>query len=61
LDLTVYKGFDGRHRDFHMHFGQQTVFRRTCFDVDLSVYRRNGWDSRAAAPLLPSLPMPGTT
>ena len=44
LDLTVYKGFDAGHRDFHMHFGQQTVFRRTCFDVDLSVYRRNGWD-----------------
>ena len=44
LALTVYKGFDHGHRDFHMHLGRQTVFRRACFDVDLSSYRAAGWD-----------------
>jgi pimeloyl-ACP methyl ester carboxylesterase/cation transport regulator ChaC len=50
LDLTVYKGFDRGHRDFHMHLGRQSVFRRVCFEVDLSAYRAAGWD--IAAPRL---------
>jgi pimeloyl-ACP methyl ester carboxylesterase len=44
LDLTVYKGFDRGHRDFHMHLGRQSVFRRVCYEVDLSAYRAAGWD-----------------
>ena len=50
LDLNVYKGFDRGHRDFHMHLGRQSVFRRVCFEVDLSAYRVAGWD--IAAPRL---------
>lgn len=50
LDLTVYKGFDRGHRDFHMHLGRQSVFRRVCYEVDLSAYRAAGWD--IAAPRL---------
>jgi pimeloyl-ACP methyl ester carboxylesterase len=50
LDLTVYKGFDRGHRDFHMHLGRQSVFRRVVFEVDLSAYRTAGWD--IAAPRL---------
>lgn len=50
LTLTVYKGFDEGHRDFHMHLGRQTYFRRVCFDVDLSEYRKAGWIVRT--PLL---------
>jgi pimeloyl-ACP methyl ester carboxylesterase len=44
LDLTVYKGFDAGHRDFHMHLGRQSVFRRVSYEVDLSAYRAAGWD-----------------
>jgi pimeloyl-ACP methyl ester carboxylesterase len=44
LDVTVYKGFDRGHRDFHMHFGRQTILRHASFDVDLSAYRSAGWD-----------------
>jgi len=44
LEMTVYKGYDAGQRDFHMHFGRQTVFRRTCFDLDLSAYRGAGFD-----------------
>ncbi len=44
LDLTVYKGFDAGQRDFHMHLGRQSVFRRVSYEVDLSAYRAAGWD-----------------
>ncbi len=33
-----------------MHLGRQSVFRRVCFEVDLSAYRAAGWD--IAAPRL---------
>jgi pimeloyl-ACP methyl ester carboxylesterase len=44
LDLTVYKGFDAGQRDYHMHLGRSTYFRRILFTVDLSDYRRDGWE-----------------
>jgi pimeloyl-ACP methyl ester carboxylesterase len=50
LELTVYKGFDAGHRDYHMHLGRSSYFRRVQFEVDLSDYRRAGW--RLAAPRL---------
>ena len=43
LSLTVYKGFDAGHRDFHMHLGKSTYFRRLCVEIDLTEYVRTGW------------------
>jgi pimeloyl-ACP methyl ester carboxylesterase len=43
LGLTLYKGFDQGHRDYHMHLGRTTFFRRLVFEVDLSDYRAAGW------------------
>jgi pimeloyl-ACP methyl ester carboxylesterase len=48
LELTVYKGFDAGHRDYHMHLGRSSYFRRVRFQVDLSPYARAGW--RITAP-----------
>ncbi len=46
LDLIVYKGFDAGHRDYHMHLGRSSNYRRVRFDLDLSDYRRGGWRIR---------------
>jgi pimeloyl-ACP methyl ester carboxylesterase/cation transport regulator ChaC len=43
LAMTVHKGFDEGHRDFHMHLGNRAYFRRLLFEVDLSDYVRAGW------------------
>jgi pimeloyl-ACP methyl ester carboxylesterase len=43
LKLTVYKGFDAGHRDYHMHLGRSTYFRRIRFIVDLTDYHSAGW------------------
>lgn len=50
LDLTVYKGFDEGHRDYHMHLGRGTYFRHLVCEVDLADYRAAGWT--VAAPRL---------
>lgn len=47
LDLTLYKGFDDGHRDFHMHLGRSTYYRRVTYEVDLSDYRAAGWSLTA--------------
>jgi pimeloyl-ACP methyl ester carboxylesterase len=43
LQLQVYKGFDAGHRDYHMHLGRRSYYRRVVFEVDLADYRRDGW------------------
>lgn len=43
LSFTLYKGFDQGHRDYHMHLGRTTYFRRLVFEADLSDYRASGW------------------
>jgi pimeloyl-ACP methyl ester carboxylesterase/cation transport regulator ChaC len=43
LAMTVYKGFDAGHRDYHMHLGNRAYFRRLLFEVDLADYVRAGW------------------
>jgi hypothetical protein len=43
LQLTVYKGFDAGHRDYHMHLGRSTYYRRVRFELDLSAYQSEGW------------------
>jgi len=43
LGLTLYKGFDRGHRDYHMHLGRSTYFRRLVLEFDLSDYRAAGW------------------
>lgn len=43
LDMKVYKGFDAGHRDYHMHLGRGSYYRRVVIEIDLSDYRRAGW------------------
>jgi len=43
LRMSVYKGFDEGHRDYHMHTGRRAYFRRLGFEVDLSEYLQSGW------------------
>jgi len=43
LQMTVYKGFDEGHRDYHMHLDRRAYFRKLHFEVDLSHYRAAGW------------------
>ena len=47
LRMTVYKGFDDGHRDYHMHLGRRAYFRRLHFEVDLSEYLVSGWHIKA--------------
>ena len=43
LEVQVYKGFDEGHRDFHMHLGRASYFRRVRYEVDLTAYVSAGW------------------
>jgi pimeloyl-ACP methyl ester carboxylesterase/cation transport regulator ChaC len=43
LSMKVYKGFDQGHRDYHMHLGKRSYFRKLEYEVDLSGYIAAGW------------------
>ena len=43
LQLKVYKGFDKGHRDFHIHLGCSSYFRRLVYELDLRAYVAAGW------------------
>jgi pimeloyl-ACP methyl ester carboxylesterase/cation transport regulator ChaC len=43
LRMQVYKGFDAGHRDYHMHLGRKSYFRKLDFEVDLTEYLSTGW------------------
>lgn len=43
LRMQVYKGFDAGHRDYHMHLGRRSYYRRLDFEVDLTEYLSSGW------------------
>ena len=43
LNMTVFRGFEAGHRDYHQHFTNHCYFRRVRFEVDLTEYLRAGW------------------